>query len=293
MKTTVANGSLYNHHFISTPDGIRLHAVSCGSFEAEQCLVFIAGWRMSVKWWHQQLIELSQIFRCVAIDMRGYGKSESHTDNNTVPQHAQDLKLVLEHLELESPVVIGWSLGASTILSYVDRFDQQELSAIVLIDQSPKIISDRTWKLGLGTGEFSLDNMKSFLSALESNDEVFIQNLLPQLFATGFWDTIPSRDKHWMVREILKTPTDIASSLLEDHMRRDWRDVLSKISIPTLVVAGGVSQIYPLQSSEYIAQTIEKAQFSVFAHCGHAPFYEEPRGFNHLIKDFVSRLESM
>ena len=291
MKPTAARYLMYKHHDILTPDMLKLHAVSCGHLEAQQCLVFIGGWRMSVKWWHQQLIELSKNFRCVAIDMRGYGNSESHADNNTVPQHARDLKVILEYLELESPVVIGWSLGASTILSFIEQFDQNELSAIVLIDQSPKIISDRTWQLGLGTGEFSHDNMKSFLTALEFNDEVFMENFLPQLFAPGFFDTIPTNEKLWMSNEILKTPTAIASSLVEDHMSRDWRNVLATITIPTLVVAGGASQIFPPQSSEYIAQAIEGSEFSLFARCGHALFYEEPKLFNQLIKDFVSQLE--
>ena len=278
------------HYSIPVTDGLRLHAISCGPLEAETCLVFIGGWRMSVKWWRRQLAELSQSFRCVAIDMRGYGDSESHVYNNTVPQHARDLKAVLEQLKLASPMLIGWSLGASTILSFIDQFGQKDLLAAALIDQSPKILSDHTWNLGLGTGEFSYDDMNSFLTCLELDDETFVQNLLPQLFAPEFFDTIPPSEKLWMAAEVLKTPTAIASSLVEDHMKRDWRPVLPKINLPTLVIAGEDSQIYPPKSSEYIAQTIQGARFSLLTQCGHALFYEDSARFNQLIKDFVTNL---
>jgi len=62
------------------------------------------------------------------IDPRGQGNSSKSTGGNTLKCHAQDIKELIEHLNLEDVVLLGWSLAASVLVTYAKEFNQYRLS---------------------------------------------------------------------------------------------------------------------------------------------------------------------
>jgi len=47
----------------------------------------------------------------------------------------------------------------------------------------------------------------------------------------------------WVVEQNLKMPRQYASALLYNHSTQDWRRVIPRITLPTLVVGGRVSVV--------------------------------------------------
>jgi pimeloyl-ACP methyl ester carboxylesterase len=67
----------------------------------------------------------------------------------TVQRMAQDLRDLLQHFKLSDVTLVGHSMGALTIWEYIRQFGTDGLSRLCLIDQSPKLVTDATWSLGV------------------------------------------------------------------------------------------------------------------------------------------------
>jgi pimeloyl-ACP methyl ester carboxylesterase len=81
----------------------------------------------------------------------------------------------------------------------------------------------------------------------------------------------------------------LAATLFLDHATRDWRDVIARIRLPTLVVAAEMS-IFPSESQEWIARQIPGARLEIFAEKdggSHFMCFENPTRFNAVVRDFL------
>lgn len=78
-------------------DGASLHYLDAGTGQA---LVLIAGWTMPADIFEPQLAVLSDRFRVVALDPRSQGDSDKTAEGNYPERHAQDIKELLEHLQI-------------------------------------------------------------------------------------------------------------------------------------------------------------------------------------------------
>jgi non-heme chloroperoxidase len=62
---------------------------------------------------------------------------------------ARDLKQVIDTLAREAPLLVGHSMGALTLWQYVARYGCRGLGGLCIIDQSPKLVTDAGWRLGI------------------------------------------------------------------------------------------------------------------------------------------------
>jgi pimeloyl-ACP methyl ester carboxylesterase len=97
-------------------------------------------------------------------------------------------------------------------------------------------------------------------------------------------------DAAWMLEEVLATPAESAAELERDDFHQDWRDVLPRIVVPTVVVAGAHSQIFPTDAIRYLAANVPGARLEIFPDSGHVPFMEECKRFNALLREFAGGL---
>ena len=88
----------------------------------------------------------AQGFRCLCFDQRGCGQSPA-TPNLGVPRSAQDTKELLEHLNIDDAVVLGYSMGGAVLFHYLQEYGTERLSKIIIGDMSPKPVSDGGWKV--------------------------------------------------------------------------------------------------------------------------------------------------
>ena len=65
----------------------------------------------------------------------------------------QDMHEIIENLDLKDVVVIGHSMGAATIFSYVNQFGCDKLKKIIAVDMSP-YLRNTVWKGGIGQGNW-------------------------------------------------------------------------------------------------------------------------------------------
>src|SRR5665647_1591575 len=82
-------------------------------------IVFIPGWPFGHEMFEYQFTRLPQLdYRCIGISMRGFGKSSKPWGEYTYDIFADDLKSVLNSLNLSNVTLVGFSMGGAIALRY-------------------------------------------------------------------------------------------------------------------------------------------------------------------------------
>ena len=246
-------------------------------------ILLIHGLWLSGRFFHKQIAALTRSHRTIVPDLRGHGRSEKVDRGHTVPQQARDLKALVEHLELEDIVLVGWSSGAFCIWDWVDQFGTGGLAGTVVIDESPTDFRWPDWSLG----EHTMASLVALMRAVQTDFEGLVRSrFVPSLFRSP----PTGSELAWMVEEVLAVPPAIASAVAFDELTRDYRSVLARVDVPTLVCFGAHDRALSPENGHYLARALPRARLSLFEQSGHAPFYEEATLFNSEIETFFQSL---
>jgi non-heme chloroperoxidase len=252
--------------FFATSDGVRLHYLEVG---IGPTLVFVPGWTMPGRIWQAQIDYFSDRYRVVAFDPRAQGDSEKPAKGNYPERRAQDLKELIEHLGGVPVMTVGWSMGMTELLTYVEQFGTAAINAFVLVDT---FFVKPAW--------FQRDILK-LAHQLEIN-----RARATEAYIRGMY-TKPQPDDYisGLLQASLATPTDTAVALLTSFLAQDdWRPALRKIDKPTMYIAQGALR----GESEILRMYVPTARISIFEESGHALFVEEADRFSAIVENFLA-----
>ena len=100
----------------------------------------------------------------------------------------------------------------------------------------------------------------------------------------------PEDVKEWIIQCTLRMAGKDAATLFLKQGCQDWRDIIPRITVPTLAIAGRVSLI-PWKSLAWIGKQIPGAQMEIFEENeggSHFMFVENPTKFNRIVSKFVA-----
>ncbi len=258
-------------------------------------VVLVHGLGCSHRHWRRVAQRLSRRHRVFAWDARGHGKCMlAAAAHITIGRLARDLHNLLDHFELDRAVLVGHSMGALTVMRYLQDFGSRRVLAVSLVDQSPRIVTDDQWSLGL----FGGCSQSMLLGLIESVRVSPAETVLREIeAATGGWARrVFAPDarlgkwlRNWLEPARLAPLLELAESLAE----ADFRSLLSRLNLPLLVVLGGRSPHYgglPLEA--YYRSTVPHASIRVYARSGHSPHYAEPARFARDLEEFVAVVDA-
>ena len=271
---------------IQTNDGVTLHYLEAGSGPP---LVMIPGWSQTAEQFKYQLEALSDRYHCIAIDMRGHGESEKVNIGYKIQRLAKDLDDVLTGLDLTNVAILGHSMGASVIWCYWDLFGAHRLANLILVDEPPVMISNPLWlesEREVFGATWTCESLQKTCSALEgAAGETMTAKFIGGMLTIG----ISAEQKAWIIGQNLKFPREYAARLLKNKSVQDWRDVIPRISVPTLVIGGKASHT-PWKSQAWIHNQIPKSELVLFEEDEgghHFMFISCPEKFNQVVASFL------
>lgn len=94
-------------------------------------IVFIHGWLESHKTFETIVNLLSKKYRCVSIDLPGFGKSDP-INNVTLNKITRDVEKVIQKIGVKKYYMVGHSLGGAISLIYADN-NKEAVKKLVLI----------------------------------------------------------------------------------------------------------------------------------------------------------------
>ncbi len=124
------NGDELKHHFAESGD-VKIHYVEQGS---GPLVVMLHGFPDYWYTWRNQMPELSKTHRVVAMDQRGYNKSDQPkgVDNYKVEKLTADVKAVIENCGEKQAVVVGHDWGGFVAWSFAMQYPEMTAKLIVL-----------------------------------------------------------------------------------------------------------------------------------------------------------------
>jgi len=217
-----------------------------------------------------QIASLAAYFRLIALDIRGYGRSDKPEGTFTLADMADDVLAVCAQEAITRAVFVGVSVGSGiSLLIGLDRPDLAQ--AVILVGGSSKggaNIADRV------AGYTSVD-LKGYQ-----------RGHIRELVAPGFCDTLLGK---WVLDLFSEhTQTLSGPSIAQIFRAReacDMRDRLAGMKPPVLVING--AHDVSLQRGTETASLIPGASHVVIPNTGHACCIEDPAAFDRAVTDFL------
>lgn len=251
--------------FHELPDGARLAYDDTGKGRP---VVLLHGVCMSRRFFERNAGPLAERFRVVNVDLRGHGESPASEGGHTVAQYAQDVKHLLDTLELEGAVLVGWSMGSFVIWDLVRQFGGDRIAAHVNVSQGPSDLSRDDWEHGI----FQLPELFSTLAAAQGDFRAVMEGFVPAMLMH-----LPSADDHeLLVGETQRIGANAGTCILLDQSLQDYRELVAGYELPTLLVWGVDEKVVSAAGGPWLEAAQPHADLVVFEQSGHCPMWRSP-----------------
>ncbi len=247
-------------------------------------LFMLPGWTCTTKFWKHNVEELSRHFQVICMDMRGHGESEKVLHSHRISRYAMDVRNLLDHLDVKDVTVLGWSMGASVLWSYIELFGNHRLAGLICVDQSPAQYTGPDWVWGQ-KGCYDVEMFIRTCCDIRYDPKGAAAGLV----GACLYHKPTKEDADFIVEEICKCPPYVRIEIMRDHTNLDWRDFIPHIDLPTLVCVARNSSVFDWQGSAWVGDNIPGAKTVFFEDSGHMLFWEEPEKFNRTVTDFINQ----
>jgi 3-oxoadipate enol-lactonase len=267
-------------HFTTVRAGqIDLGVAQCG---AGAPVVFVHGFPLDNSMWDGQLTRIGKSRRAIAVDLRGFGRSEVVPGTATMAQMADDIDALLTALDIAEPVVLcGLSMGGYVAFQFWKRH-RSRVRALVLCDT--RAIAD--------TPEAAAGRLKTADDVIAHGMGPLAEAMLPKLFAPATFQARPEIIEAARKTILAQKPEGVAAALRGMAERPDTRHCLPEVSQPTLVVVGEHDAISTVDEMRGLAGAILPAEFVVIPNSGHMTPLENAPAFDTALEKFLASLDS-
>ncbi len=210
-------------------------------------VVLIHGWPLSAESWQGQVPALQQAgYRVVAYDRRGFGRSDKPAKGYDYDTLASDLEGVLDELDLHDVTLVGFSMGGGEVARYVSTYGEDRLHSVVFAGAVPPYLlkSDDN-----PDGPLTEDAANEMRSGLENDRDAFFDGFTTGFFSAGDELKVTEAQRQSAIALCQQSDQTAALGCMEAFGTTDFRDDLTKITVPTLVIHGDSDGIVPFEGS--------------------------------------------
>lgn len=251
-------------------------------------IVLIHGWPSSKEMWENQVAAIVDAgFRCIKYDRRGFGKSCKPWDGYDYDTLADDLKALLDGLDLQNVVLVGFSMGGGEVARYFSRHGGARVTKAVLISTVlPYMLKTGDNPDGVDGSVFD-DMMKQM-----KDDRIhFLDSFGKQFFGVNMISHPVSGPYLEYFRRLAEVASPRATQqCAQSFAQTDFRNDVTSINVPTLIIHGDNDKIVPIEaSSNRTAHMVPDNQYIVYPDAPHGLFLTERERLNNDLLAFISQ----
>lgn len=241
-------------------------------------LVLVHGHPFDRSMWAPQVAEFAGAgWRVIAADLRGYGSSTVVGGTTPLETFARDVAALLDHLRIDDVVLGGLSMGGQIVMECYRQFAPR-IRGLVLADTFPQAETEEG---------------KAFRNALADRLLAegmagYAAEILPKMIAPYNVHALPAVAAHVHAMMAAAPAAGAAAALRGRAQRRDYCQLLTEVSVPTLIVVGRDDEFTPVGDAEHMHHLIPHATLAVIDGAGHLPNLEQPTVFNDALRAFLS-----
>lgn len=250
-------------------------------------VILIHGWPLSREMWEYQIEDLVNAgLRVIKYDRRGFGNSSKPWNGYDYDALSDDLRALIEDLDLNEVTLVGFSMGGGEVARYFSRYGRDRIAKVVLISSVLPYMSKRDDNPdGVDPSVFAdmMVQMKKDRIAFldEFGKQFFNVTLLSHPVSTPMLEYYRMLGSHATARSTQQCAIAFAET--------DFRQDVSKINVPTLIIHGDADKTVPIEaSSDRTAQIIQGSQYLVYEGAPHGLFYTHREQLNRDLVNFIN-----
>lgn len=255
----------------------------------EETIIFIHGLGSYLPAWDKNIPELSKNFRCIAIDLPGYGKSTKNPHSGLMSFYADVVMEFVNKMGLKQVTLAGHSMGG-------------QISMVAAL-QHPEIVKNLILVDPAGFEEFHPGQKKWFQDVMTVNlVKLTPYEAIETNLATNFYN-LP-KDAHFMIKDraAMRTASDFdnyclaVSVSVAGMVNEPVIDKLEMLSQPTLIFFGENDNLIPnrylnpgrtVDIAKSGASKIKGSKLVMVPKCGHFMMFEKADVFNNEVANFL------
>jgi non-heme chloroperoxidase len=270
---------------VGTQNGapIEIHYEDHGSGKP---VVLIHGYPLNGNSWERQERELlASGNRVISYDRRGFGRSSQPTVGYDYDTFAADLNALLEHLDLNDIVLVGFSMGTGEVTRYLGSYGSARVRKAALLgaippylrktDDNPEGVDGAVFdqiKAAIATDRYAW--FKDFFDNFYNTDKLMPERISEQAWQASF--------------NVAAGASPFASYACVDTWLTDFRGDLPKIDVPVLVVHGTDDRILPFEATAArLPDLIDDVKLVAVEGGPHNIAWTHPDDVNDALLDFI------
>ena len=266
--------------YIKVDSDVKLYVEDINK-DSDKTIVFLHGWPGSHELFEYQYnYFIKEGYRCIGIDQRGFGKSDrpiSGYDYNTL---SDDVKVIVDTMELKDFILLGHSTGGAIAVRYMNRHLGKGVNKLILCAAAaPSLIRRSYFPYGIKKEvvyeiikETYIDRPKM----LKNFGEIFFYKKPSKWFMEWFM-SLGFQAASFATAEIANTWLG-EEALFED---------IKTIDVETLILHGIHDKVCLFPLAEEQKKYIKNSKLIKFENSGHGLFYDERDKFNKELKNFL------
>ncbi len=272
--------------------------------QVKPVMVFIHGWAGSARYWESTAIALSKDFDCLLYDMRGFGRSngcspmlaatEVVAESSGLPpetieeltyeldEYARDLAALLDGLELKKVYLNAHSTGASVATLFLNLYPER-IEKAILTCSGVFEYDEKAFTAFHKFGGYVVKFRPKWLAQIPFVDRMFMARFLKR--------SIPKSDRQAFLDDFLMA--DYAAAIgtmvtaVSENAAKLMPQEFTKLTVPTLLVAGEYDQIIPPAMGRQAAALSDKVEFVLMPNTAHFPMLEDPGTYLQSVRQFL------
>ena len=258
----------------------------------EKTLIFIHGLSSNLEAWKKNISALKENYRCIAVDLPGYGTSSRNLSSYSLSDYADFLTCFIEKKHLDNVVLVGHSMGGQI--------------AVHAVLSSPELFKKLILIAPAGIETFSLQEEAVLKS---SYTPAMVINSTPEQILTNYklnFHSFP-KDAGFMVEDRINMKeaedfpnyAEVVVNNVHAMLDEPVFDRLEELSIPVLIVYGKNDLLipnrffHPNQTIETLVQdakeNIQDLTVKIIDEAGHFVNFEKPDEVNKEITTFLNK----
>ncbi|EGO63394.1 alpha/beta fold hydrolase [Acetonema longum] len=267
-------------YYISVQPNVNLYVEDVNP-QGCKTIVFIHGWPASHRMFEYQFNQFPcRGYRCVGIDVRGFGNSDKPWEGYDYDRLADDIRCVMEAMGLEDVTLGGHSTGGAIAIRYMARHKGYGVSKLALFAAAaPSLIQRPYFPYGLpaeAVENIIQETLTDRPKMLRGFSEMFFFQYITQPFSDWFFQ-MGLQAAGWATAAVANSWLD------EEKLFSD----LAEIHVPTLILHGHHDRVclFPLAIAQN--EGIRNSRLVPFKYSGHGLLYDQRDKFNQELIEFI------
>lgn len=212
-------------------------------------VVLIHGWPLSGKSWSEQISALTGAgYRVITYDRRGFGESDKPLTGYDYDTLTEDLHGLLDALELQDVTLVGFSMGGGEVARYVAAYGEDRLRSVVFASAVPPMMMKTDEN---PDGPLEAEKAAEMSANLIKDEDAFYDQFTKEFFSPNADGNIAVTEEQRLAALALckQASKPAALEAMQSFGLTDFREDLTKVTVPTLVIHGDSDGTVPFEGS--------------------------------------------